>query len=122
MIGDAPELARAALTLTEASPLAPKVYTVEGSRVIAKLKKADTGTDEQFAGQKERLIQTIRQQKSAALLGDWRSVITLSHPEPSLQSYGPWVQALFDQAQESGPFKVNQAFLTPSGSEVAANE
>ena len=122
MIGDAPELARAALTLTEASPLAPKVYTVEGSRVIAKLKKADTGTDEQFAGQKERLIQTIRQQKSAALLGDWRSVITLSHPEPSLQSYGPWVQALFDQAQESGQFKVNQAFLTPSGSEVAANE
>lgn len=111
-IGDAPALARDATAAKEVGKVLPRIYPLDdGSRVIATVSELRTGTDEDFASQRQDLINQLQRQKARALLGNWQAVLALNHPEPRTQPYGPWIQKHFDAANTSGDFKVNSKFL-----------
>ncbi len=55
-IGNAPDLKQAAFRLTPEKPVAPAVYSVAGSSVIAALKELVPARDEDFATQKAQLM------------------------------------------------------------------
>ncbi len=120
-IGDSPELAHALDSLGDAGSVAPKAYAVNESLVVVVLKEQVTGSDEEYAEQRDAILNGLHAGKARALLGDWDSVIKLRHPEPMLQAYGPWLQDLFTQAQQTGRFSINKEFLAAGPAELAAN-
>ncbi len=110
-LGNAPSVARAALTLENAGQLTDEVHVVDDARVIVQLKERVQGTDEEFAEQRNDLVLGLQMMKSLMLLGNWRAVLNLQHPDPREQAFGPWLQALYEQAEQSGKFKINKDFL-----------
>ncbi len=67
-LGVAPDLKKAAFSLTPAKPVAPAVYSVSGSSVVAALKERLPADEEKFKSDKDNLLkQAEERQKQQAL-------------------------------------------------------
>ncbi|MDX9720869.1 MAG: SurA N-terminal domain-containing protein [Myxococcota bacterium] len=112
-LGNSPALARAVLKLQTPNELVPSVYPVENARVVAMLIERKQGSEEDFAAQRADLSRRIMEDKSSKLLGNWRLLLFLAHEDPKTEPYGPWIQAIFDEAEQNRSFTIGSAFLTP---------
>ncbi|MFQ5667153.1 MAG: SurA N-terminal domain-containing protein [Candidatus Binatia bacterium] len=70
-IGNAPELKKAAFRLTPQKPVAPAVYTVTGSSVLASLKEKIPAPEDDFAAEKDKLRRQIEQQRQQQVLQEF---------------------------------------------------
>lgn len=70
-IGTAPDLAKQAFELTAASPVAPVVYQVEGSSIVASLKDRIPADPATFDSEKEKLIETTEERLRNSVLTDF---------------------------------------------------
>lgn len=70
-IGASPELRTAAFQLTPEKPVAPAVYAVSATSVVAVLKERIPIDEEKFASQKDSLIQRAEEQRKAQIMGEF---------------------------------------------------
>ncbi|MBA2661766.1 MAG: SurA N-terminal domain-containing protein [Bradymonadaceae bacterium] len=101
-IGKSAELATAAFKLTEAAPLAQKVYDVNGAKVVARLKERKDPAPEISATDRLALAGEARQAKASTLLGGSASLLVVP-----AEDYGPWVEGLFKQALKDGSIRLH---------------
>ncbi len=70
-IGNAAELKKDAFQLTAEKPVAPAVYSVSGSSVIAVLKERVPADEEQFKTEKDRLMQQAEERRKAQTIEEF---------------------------------------------------
>ncbi len=70
-IGNAPDLKKAAFQLTPEAPVAPAVYSVAGSSVIAALKERIPANDEEFTAQQTQLTRQIEDRRKQQVLQEF---------------------------------------------------
>ena len=103
-IGQSAELAKDAFALTEDQPMAPKVYDVNGAKVLARLKeRAEPKTDEEAdTGEELGMYGEARGKRMQSLMGQWQTLFI----RPS-DDYGPWLEQMYEDAITSGRVTFN---------------
>lgn len=110
-IGKSKELALDVFKLTEAEPLAKKVYQVTGSSFIVRLKSKQEATDEKLAETRDELALEIRGTKISQLLGSWPALFSrpISNFGEPVTKYGPVLEQMLKDAIEDKTVRLFEA-------------